>query len=470
MKKLAVFLVLVLLGSLCKVSQANPIDLSTACRAAENFYKSVAPSYKFSQAQWVYTAERVSTETQRQVACFYVFNIDDGFVMMTADDRLIPVLGFSTESNFNAQQIPENLNFFLNEYADEIMAALASPYTQNEQTVAQWAQLQHQHYYLSKSPNEVVVGPLVTSKWAQWSPYNTYCPADAQATSSGGHALVGCGAIVVGQVMRYWGYPTTGTGSHSYSSSYGLLSVNFANATYDYENMPARLQANSAAEKIDAVATLLYHCGVAVNMNYGPQASWSNSNNIVAALTNYFAYPPTIHYLERNGYSTNLWLAKVKNELDSLAPFFYGGSGSQGGHVFVCDGYRDDDYFHINWGFGGSYDGYFTLSALSPGPYDFSSSQAIIVGIRGPQLPNVSVNDHKDFPISIYPNPVHDYVNLETSLEASVQIVDVNGQVLQHLGKGNGSRAVDVRGLSSGIYFVRFTTQNGTFTRKFVKN
>ena len=159
---------------------------------------------------------------------------------------------------------------------------------------------------------------------------------------------VGCGAIVMGQVMRYWRFPATGTGSHSYSSNYGTLSANFGATTYHYENMPDKLSVVFHPDScVEAVATLLYHCGVSVNMNYGPEASVANSNRIVSALSTYFRYPTTIQYIERGNLSTTTWLNYLKNELDEGAPFMYGGSGNYGGHVWTCDGYRDDNYFQV---------------------------------------------------------------------------------------------------------------------------
>lgn len=468
MKKTILFL---LFGLLVTLTDATPVEIKTAQRAAENFYKTLDPQYSFTEAKLAATFDKESLNDKSLKSQIYVFNIENGYVMTSADDCIKPILGFSTESNFDRENIPENMQFFIQCYVDEIQSILECK-SSNQLTIAQWEALQNRQYYQTKAPADIIIGPLVSSKWSQLNPYNSLCPTDAAATSAGGHALVGCGANVMGQVMRYWKYPTTGIGSHSYScGSYGTLSANFGNTTYDYDNMPNTLNSNSAQEKINAVATLLYHCGVAVNMNYGPTASWSNSNNIVSAMKNYFGYPSTIQYLERTGYSSTVWTNKVKHELDEYAPLFYGGSGSQGGHVFICDGYRDDDYFHINWGFGGGYNGYFTLSELNPGPYNFSSSQAIIIGIRGPELPNAGCETHDNLKLEIYPNPTNGQFRIQNNELRinSLEIYDIYGKLLQTVSDIDNSAEIDLTTRPAGLYFLRFSTPNGMVIKKVIK-
>ena len=468
-------LLLLLLCSVLFLSKAAPVDVTIAQKAAENFYKTLNLNYPFTEAQLAATFEKTALDGKSVKNYIYVFNVEDGYVMLSADDCIEPILGFSTESNFDRENVPENMLFFIQCYMDEIQAILESKSVNNHETAAKWAALQNRNYYQTKNPAAVIISPLVTAKWSQLNPYNTLCPADASATSSGGHTLVGCGAIVMGQVMRYWKYPTTGTGNHSYScGSYGTLSANFGNTTYDYDNMPNTLNDNSASNKIEAVSTLLYHCGVSVNMNYGPTASWSNSNNIVSAMKTYFGYPNTIQYIERSGYNNTVWTNMVKNELNEYAPLFYGGSGSQGGHVFICDGYRDDDYFHINWGFGGGYNAYFTLSELNPGPYNFSSSQAIIIGIRGPQLPNAGCEEHDALNLNIYPNPTNStlFVDLASEGQYSIKIMDMSGRLvlsenIENAGD-NLHHAINVQGFSKGLYLLNVEGKQGKSVKKFV--
>jgi hypothetical protein len=276
----------------------------------------------------------------------------------------------------------------------------------------------------------------------------------------------------MGQIMRYWQFPTTGKGSHSYNSNnYGTLSANFDATTYDYANMPDRLTAASHPDScVLAVATLLYHCGVAINMNYGPSASSCNSNKIVSALPNYFRYPATVRYIERGSLSLATWLNYLKGELDARAPFMYGGSGNYGGHVWTCDGYRDDDYFHFNWGWGGQQNGYYTITNCSS--YGFNSHHAIIIGIRGPELPPDAVGEHHEEDIKVFPNPSNGkvYVSAEWQPVVEVQVFDLFGRMLLHESVGEQEFSVDLSGYNAGVYILRLVTGDGVKTSKIVKN
>lgn len=318
---------------------------------------------------------------------------------------------------------------------------------------------------------DVVVGPLLgDNSWNQTMYYNDLCPADATGHPAyGGHAAVGCGALVMGQVMRYWQFPTTGTGSHSYNSSYGVLSANFGATTYHYENMPDQLSSvNHPDSCVEAVATLLYHCGVAVNMNYGSSVSVANSNRIVSALSTYFRYPTTVQYLERGSLSSAVWLNYLKNELEEGAPFMYGGSGNYGGHVWICDGYQDDDFFHFNWGWGGQQNGYYALNNCSS--YGFNSNHAIIIGIRGPELP-ASIGEHSVQNTYAFPNPTHGsvYVSSESHPVLEVQVFDVFGRMFFHKSVGEKEFSVDLSDYDAGIYILRLVSSKGVETIKIVK-
>lgn len=446
---------------------SEPIDKATAISVARNYYaavtnKAAPPALVTYQAQ--FSSSLLSSDA---LTAYYVVNFaDEGFVIVSADDRVRPILGYSDQGAFDRQLLPDNLQFMLDEYTREIQAIVESPSTDNSVTGRAWKLLESGAYSPSKFDR---VGPFVTSSWSQLRFYNNACPVDANAQY--GHALVGCGAVVMGQVMRYWKFPETGQGSHSYNSNYGLLHADFGNTTYDYEHMPNRLNANSTQEQIDAVSTLLYHCGVAVNMTYGPSASWSNSNNIVAAMSTYFKYPETIEYLERNSTTSTHWWDLIKGELDSLAPFFYGGSGSQGGHVFVCDGYNEDNDVHINWGFGGSYDGFYAVTALNPGGYSFSSNQAIIIGIRGPEVPGSAVTEHAASQLTLYPNPATDIIRIDAG-NLSIRkysVYDVYGKLLYEEQPTDAAAQYDMSSLPSGVYLIEVRTESGKEVRKVVK-
>ncbi len=203
------------------------------------------------------------------------------------------------------------------------------------------------------------------------------------------------------QVMKYWNYPTNGTGSHSYNHpTYGTLSADFGNTTYDWDNMLNVYTSSATQQQKDAVATLMYHCGVAVEMYYGIEESsaylfWLEDN-----LINFFGYnPTTIQHLDRSNYSNTEWENILKAELDAGRPILYSGDNGStdveniSSHEFICDGYDANDYFHINWGWGGDCDGFFLIDDLAPGSggigggmYDYRYYQTAIIGVQ----PNAS--------------------------------------------------------------------------------
>ena len=222
---------------------------------------------------------------------------------------------------------------------------------------------------------------LVETTWNQRPYYNNYCPSGVPA---------GCVATVMAQIMKYYGHPLKGTGSNSYScGNYGTLSANFGETSYQWKNMPNKLTALSKPEEIDAVATLMYHSGIAVNMLY---TSGGSGSNIVAArdaLKTYFGYDSNIRREIKDNYkNANDWYDLLRSEINVRRPMYYRGSDPvEGGHAFICDGYDNDDFFHFNWGWGGSGDDWFQIWLLDPNEYNFSVSHEILVNIKPTSLP-----------------------------------------------------------------------------------
>ena len=370
---------------------AAPVDTSVARVVAENFFGSeaqrqsavVAPSV----TQLVYTATVPSGRAGGAANAFYVFNVGPGFVMVAADDRVLPVLAYAQDETFVVEGMPENIRFFLDEYVREI-AQILSDTALSAPLVSQWREALTASGGMSR--NATAVAPLLTTRWNQNNYYNRMCPADT--AGPGGHTYAGCVATAMGQILRYWQYPTSGIGTHSYSCNhsgqgygdYGTLSADFANTTYQYNMMPNQLTANTGAAQVQAVAELLYHCGVSVEMMYGPGGSGAYSTDVPNALQTYFGYPFCMR-VARSSYTDVAWTNLIKTELDRLRPVYYNGQGSSGGHAFVCDGYNSSDYFHFNWGWSGYNNGYYLLSNLNPSSYEFNSQQAAIIGVRVPQ-------------------------------------------------------------------------------------
>ena len=471
--KLKSTILLILAGMFsCSIS-AKPVDVTTACRVATRFF-----AQKYNRAPESLNPVVACTATlprgeNSSVPSYFIVNFEsEGFVIVAGDDRVQPILAFSDEGAFITENIPDHIRFFLDGYAEEIQYLIDNQEVTDDITRLKWEVLLSDATPAPKDgEGEVVVSPLLgDNQWNQTKYYNNVCPADATGNPAyGGHAAVGCGALVMGQVMRYWRFPTTGTGSHSYSSNYGTLSANFGATTYHYENMPDKLtSANHPDSCVEAVATLLYHCGVAVNMNYGPAASVANSNRIVSALSQYFRFPTTIQYIERGNLSSAVWLNYLKNELDEGAPFMYGGSGNYGGHVWICDGYQDDNYFHFNWGWGGQQNGFYALNNCST--YGFNSNHAIIIGIRGPELP-AAIGEYKENNVKVFPNPTQNkvYVYTESQQVTEVQVFDIFGKMLSRKNVKENEFFVDLSDYKVGTYMLRIISDNGIETVKIVK-
>lgn len=303
----------------------------------------------------------------------YVFNRTGkaGYLIVAADDAVIPVLGYADSGSFNAQDIPDGLQYWLDEY-------------------------QRQLEYLKLHPDEVRVAqtidkevkPLLTCNWNQRAPYNNECPT---YTSDGEtkHSVTGCVATAVAQIMYYHKWPERGTGSHSYNCRVNgqelvTLSADFSNSVYDWDNMCDNYDSSNTEVQNAAVAKLMSDVGISVNMQYGEVSGASNAY-VVNALSAYFGYDKRVQIYTRDYYDVTTWEKLIRDELDAARPIYYSGFGSNGGHAFVCDGYDTEGYFHFNWGWGGKSDGYFILYMLNPreqgiGTFDdgFNYGQVII--------------------------------------------------------------------------------------------
>lgn len=350
------------------VLYAAPVDSTIAKTVAKNFYGRMANRAVGSLS--------FKTVDLSHFQNFYVFNDEggNGFVIVSADDRAIPILGYSENGSVIIDNLPVNFVEWLSGYESEIEWAKQNIFEADEETTELWGQMMDNAYEPVRSDR--AVSPLLNTQWGQNAPYNYYCPYNSLMSTT---CPTGCVATAMAQVMKYWEWPTRGNGSHSYSCSfYGTQSVNFYNAYYSWFNMPNTNPSSSN----QSIAKLMYHCGVSVEMDYGYNESGAYINACVGALKNYFRYSTSVCYVEKQNYTDSQWRSLLKTELDNNRPIIYGGQGSNGGHAFVCDGYNNSNYFHFNWGWEGNYDNYFSLSALSPGSYDFSSNQVAVIGIE----------------------------------------------------------------------------------------
>ena len=417
MRKLFLGLAALMLSMTVLAERVSQEDAALVANNFMNVGNTVSGVQKAPAKKMVLKKAATASENQ-----YYVYENanGEGWVMVAANDVAHPILAYSYTGTFRTDNQPANLKVWLRGYDRQITrAAQDENYVANEQVQNEWKTLR-------KGANSVkaavVVSPLIKTGWDQDSPYWNSCPQ-----KSGSRCYTGCVATAMAQVMNYHQWPKNGTGSHTIKGT--SYSANFGSTTYDWENMLNSYSGSSTSAQKAAVATLMYHCGVAVDMSYGTAAEggsgaytidyngyWSSHGTMCAetALTQFFGYKSsTIKGYYRDGspedgmksWTKSEWIAMLKEELDAQRPIMYAGAGYEDpsdpdtgyGHSFVCDGYDSSDKFHFNWGWSNSCDGYYDVDALEPsepgsggGNGEYNLEQDVIIGI---------VPDKKDFPM-----------------------------------------------------------------------
>ncbi len=347
---------------------AGPVDRKLARQVASHFLSTLTGKkiVKFDKEQAFKFDGRKT---------MYIFTVNNGgFVITSADDNIKPILAYSTNSRFPLPIQSPEVKWWLNLYAKQIDYVL-----DNGINLTKKQNLWQKYLNGKISTPKPQVGPLVRSTWNQLGgddtyPYNYFCPKGTP---------VGCVATATAQVMRYWRYPDVGRGWHTYvHPKFGRLSARFDTTTLEWSKMP--LNASSLE-----VAQLSYSIGVALDMDYEESGSGSYTFDVTYILPNYFKYSDSIIYYTRSyiekKHNKQAWIDSLKKQLNLGYPMVYAGHGNEGGHAFVCDGYNDQGQFHFNWGWGGSYDGFYDIESLSPGSSDFSKSQSAIFYIHPPK-------------------------------------------------------------------------------------
>ncbi len=310
----------------------------------------------------VYTAKAEGMDTP----AFYVFNnSDNGFVIMSADDRLPAVLGFSDNGAFDEKRLSPDMKWWLGEYCRDI----AGMYREEGVDMTATASAHRQ----APVADRKAIEPMLKTKWDQMAPYNQYCP---------GQYPTGCVATAMAQIMKYHEWPEMAVGSNS--------EMDFDGTYFDWDYMLDEYDNRGyTTEEADAVAILMRQCGASVYMQYSPWASGAYSFNVPIALSTYFGYNENMKLEFRDYHKMSEWNDMVYAELEANRPVYYSGASSRGGHAFVCDGYLSNNYFHFNWGWSGYQDGYYLLNALNPGvggtgsfAGGYNAQQTIITGLK----------------------------------------------------------------------------------------
>ncbi len=372
------FTLLILGMLLALTSPAKDITGSEALQIAGKFLKQrtgpqKAPSAHRQSLRQAYTAKGSDGKN-----CFYVFNNGNngGFVIVAADDMANEVLGYSDTGSFDYDALPDYARNWMEGYSDQITFIRSTP---EYKTAGQ-----------PEGPGKTVKPLLGDIRWSQDAPYNNLCPSYGLNQ----RCATGCVATAMAQVMYYHKWPVQGKGSHSYQPAIlggATLTADFGNTKYDWDSMLPQYDSNSSDAAGQAVAQLMLHCGVSVDMVYS-LSSGASDVSVPAALFNYFDYDRAIAFRQRSNYDNTEWEKVIENELDNGRPVIALGRSSAGGHCFVFDGYDENGLVHVNWGWAGMSNGYFRTTALNPavqgiggsdGGYNYS--QSIVRGIQEPQ-------------------------------------------------------------------------------------
>ncbi|MFO7670569.1 MAG: C10 family peptidase [Bacteroidales bacterium] len=305
---------------------------------------------------------------------FYMVDLGPGgWVLVSGDDVLRPVLAFSFENNMiPLDQWADAASYLLNTYKNEIGSALKNKDLRRD---VRWDRLQ---FATSKGTSEdIYIDPLIDVTWDQGSGWNMFCPSDEEGP--GGHAYVGCVAVAMSQAMSVYEYPASPKGIKSYvHDTYGSISVNYnMSDPYEWSQM-----SSSSYDSYNAL--LLYHCAVAVEMDFGADGSGAYVRTAANAMKDFFSYSKNLSFSMRFE-DEEQWKSLLVGELEAGRPIVYRGGPDDGrsGHAWNIDGYGNG-YFHMNFGWSGSQNGYFTLDLINPGNNDFSSSQGAMIGISPP--------------------------------------------------------------------------------------
>lgn len=377
MKRLTLTLcLLAAIGSL----MAGPVDQQKAQKLGAKFLSTTAVSKRNADIQ----LNLVSAALDRSAVDYYVFNVSngEGFVIVAGDDRVKPILAYSTTGQYDPQNVSEGFAFTLNSFREEIQYVREHNLSATPDIVAEWKMMNETGSLNRGGQTRVVVDQLCQTLWNQNFPWNSQCPEDPEG--NGGHVYAGCVATAMGQVMKFWEWPAQGTGSHTYNpQGYAQQSANFGETEYHFELMPLVLDSTSTEEEYFETAQFLHHLGISVDMQYSGNGSGAYSDDVPPALRNYFRYTCDDHITNYGGgwwpgwgYSNEEWAQMLKDGgLDEGIPLYYSGQddNGQGGHAYVCDGYDENDYFHFNWGWSGRDNAWCPIGALNTTKYAFNT-------------------------------------------------------------------------------------------------
>ncbi len=345
MRNIFTLLLLVLFGTLQLI--AGPVSKSQAQKVAETFLQRRGLSVQATQGP---AKARMYQSGTTEAAAYYIFNTEGnaGFVIVSGDDRTIPILGYTDNGVYDESTLPANFKSWMDSYVEQIEQLGDVPQTSTANTT-----LQSTPY----NPSWAAISPLLRTKWDQGAPYNTLCPV-----INGVKTVTGCVATAMAQIMYYHKWPQEATTAIPAYTQGNFAHQELSPKVFEWDNMPLT---SAETDVNNAVATLMRYAGQAVNMTYGPE-SGAMDRACSPALVNYFDYDPGIKLAFRGSSTCSEWHTMVYEELANDRPVLYIGDKTSSSHAFICDGYDGNGLYHINWGWGGIADGYFVLEILNP--------------------------------------------------------------------------------------------------------
>ncbi len=456
MKKIKYLVAALLLGTVAV--NANPVEIATAQKVAVNFYNRIFTANASTQTL-VYT-ERTSDGQP----VYYVFNINfnQGFVIISADDAALPVIGYSNEGPFVMPVANNNVDFWLKERKSEIIAIREQKLAASSEISDKWTAYINNTAEKNTHNTMGSVAPLCKTTWDQSPYYNAMCP---------GGSVTGCVATAMAQIMYYWKFPAVGLSSSCYydltsngdQNNYGKLCAYYDTSHYAWSAMPLNV---SSANK--EVAKLMYDCGVSVNMDYSPSGSGAlvigGNPSAQYSYVTYFNYDAnTIQGAGFTSFTQSGWIALLEKELNNKRPCQYMGTDiNNGGHSWVCDGYNSSNDFHMNWGWSGYANGYFAVSTLNPNIYNFTVGLGAIIGIQPWALDVPTVTNNVS--VKVYPNPSNGVFTFEipTDLKnAQIRVYNLLGQEVNTAIVNGGKSQLNISNQSKGVYLYRVLNENG---------
>ena len=431
-KAVLLFMVMWLCGM---TLMAAPVSRQQAQQIAAQFLNGKNTSHRVSSASEMQAEVVFGAVNGTGMPYLYAVNIgNQGYVLVSGDDRFMEVLGYSDSGSFDERQLPDNMKVWLQGFIEEMKGLDAqgyAPVKTSRRAAETWP----------------AIKPMTTTKWFQQAPYNDLLPADEVI----GHYPAGCMTIATAQLVNYWGQKTgkpikTLKPIPAYTTATLQLPMEELPVTeFDWKKMQNAYSETSAEVNKTEVAKLIKYCAYANQADFTPIMTGGRNLYIPQTLIEYFGFDNTAILQLHEMYSHDAWTAMIYNELKNQRPVIYGASMTEitiAGHAFVIDGYDGDEMFHINFGWGGKSDGYYRLSVMDyhnkdnkdapVSPSSFTSSQSAVFGAQiGASTPAEMLYSTLIWSISVTNNSITanctNMMGVTNTFEFGLAYLDENG-------------------------------------------